>query len=560
MAEELEDERDVELSSITAIFPELIIDPQDSHTATLELDVAPSTPLIITFKAQPTSPLAAVTPCIIPPSINGENRTAGPIASALHFLTYMPSLNLKVHLPDGYPEECPPLFTLHSSWLPEADLQRLDEEGRKLWEEYGRSQVVFAYIDFLQQEVEKGFGLGQHISKPLLLPVDVKDAIMAHDRKATRQNFEKVTFDCGVCLEPKKGSACYKLSRCGHVFCVGCLQDYYNNAITEGDVSSVKCLNPECGLANLNAAERRAKKRPTLHPTELLKIPIETDQVQRYVDLKQKKKLESDKSTIYCPRTWCQGPARSKKYKKFNVRDGNLADFPQSDSEDSDTEDNIHKGGGASKSPAQSSYEDRLKICSHCAYAFCGRCLKSWHGELNFCLPPTSDNTLTAEEQASYDYIRLNTSPCPTCGSPCQKTHGCNHMRCYTCNSHFCYLCSAWLQPQDPYKHFNREGSECFQRLWELEEGDEGADVPGQRRNGVFAGPRAAELANAVLNGRANAAGVIADAMPAAPVVPELTEEQRNERAARALQRFLQLAANDEEDGWDSDELEELFN
>jgi len=244
-------------------------------------------------------------------------------------------------------------------------------------------------------------------------------------------------------------------------------------------------------------------------------------------------------------------------YRKWNVRDANLVEFPQSDSEDSDTE-----GAGRVRSnttngvvPTQASLEDRLKICSHCAYAFCGRCLKSWHGELNFCLPPSTNNALTAEEQASYDYIRLNTSPCPTCGSPCQKTHGCNHMRCYTCNSHFCYLCSAWLQPQDPYKHFNTIGTDCFQRLWELEEGDEGAAVPGQRRDGIFAGPRAAELANALLEGRAN----VVQAAPQ-PVHEQLNEEQRNERAARALQRFVRLAARDEEDGWDSDELEEFFD
>jgi len=126
-------------------------------------------------------------------------------------------------------------------------------------------------------------------------------------------------------------------------------------------------------------------------------------------------------------------------------------------------------------------------------------------------------------------------------------------MRCYTCNSHFCYLCSAWLQPQDPYKHFNTEGTDCFQRLWELEEGDEGVEVPGQRRNGVFAGPRAAELANALLEGRV-------EAPPVLRVQEQLNEEQRNERAARALQQFVRMAARDEEDGWESDELEAMFN
>lgn len=51
---------------------------------------------------------------------------------------------------------------------------------------------------------------------------------------------------------------------------------------------------------------------------------------------------------------------------------------------------------------------------------------------------------------------------------------GCNHMKCFQCNTHFCYLCGSWLDGQNPYQHFNKSGTPCYQRLWELEEGDEG--------------------------------------------------------------------------------------
>lgn len=53
-------------------------------------------------------------------------------------------------------------------------------------------------------------------------------------------------------------------------------------------------------------------------------------------------------------------------------------------------------------------------------------------------------------------------------------------MRCFRCQTHFCYLCSAWLDPANPYQHFNAQPNGqvngCFMRLWELEGGD-GADV-----------------------------------------------------------------------------------
>lgn len=34
-----------------------------------------------------------------------------------------------------------------------------------------------------------------------------------------------------------------------------------------------------------------------------------------------------------------------------------------------------------------------------------------------------------------------------------------------------------------------------------------------------------------------------------------MTDEQRDEREQAELQRFLEMARRDEEDGWDSDEL-----
>jgi E3 ubiquitin-protein ligase RNF14 len=49
-------------------------------------------------------------------------------------------------------------------------------------------------------------------------------------------------------------------------------------------------------------------------------------------------------------------------------------------------------------------------------------------------------------------------------------------MICFKCNTHFCYLCSAWLEPGNPYKHYNEEKTGCYMRLWELEGGD-GDDV-----------------------------------------------------------------------------------
>lgn len=265
---------------------------------------------------------------------------------------------------------------------------------------------------------------------------------------------------------------------CGHVFCRQCLQDFYNNAITEGDLATIRCLAPDCAkkrAANVPTSGKRRKMKTNISPSELLQIPIAHSLVKRYVRLKHKAEIESDKNTVYCPRTWCQGAARSKKHRKPSQ------DFAKAESSDEDSED---EAAPTSKEPKfKDDFRDQLlSICEDCSYAFCSRCYQGWHGvDKSNCTPRKPTGELTEEDKASLHYLQMHSTPCPTCNARAQKTHGCNHMICFKCDTHFCYLCSSWLTPGNPYQHFNNESTGCYQRLWELENGD-GDDVDAAPR------------------------------------------------------------------------------
>lgn len=460
-----DDERVEELSSITAIYPELAIDAYNPFAASIHLPVTPSTPLTISFQPAPLHS---------PPDSEGEDgkhtttSVALPASTDGHKLDHLPPLQLHLLLPQGYPAELPPKVTLSTdpAWLPSETLRQLTDEAEKLWEEYGRMQVLFAYIDHLQQAAERAFDL--HDTGLQLSPA-LKPKLLEFDARTTKEIFEAQTFDCGICLEPKKGSQCYRLTRCGHVFCRDCLQESYRQYITEGDVVFIRCLDPSCGK---DSRQTKTKKDYTLHPRELLDMGLQEPTVRRYVEMKRKKLLESDKNTVYCPRSWCQAPARSTKYPPIPA---DLRDYPDSESSDDEDESQPANTGpdGIKEKRAVETTADRLRICSKCTLAFCRVCYSGWHGDFARCWPRNASE-LTVEEQASYDYIRMHTSPCPTCSSPTQKTMGCNHMICAQCQTHFCYLCGSWLDGSNPYQHFNRTGTECYQKLWELEEGDEG--------------------------------------------------------------------------------------
>ena len=487
-----DDERIIELSSIAAIFPELILDPKSPYDATLNIAVSPTLPLKIRFHQSAESGLPVLpTP---PTSVetdddtNAITETGRKAVKAIgnnadtHNLAHLPPLVLHIHLPEGYPSTKSPVFDISTSppWIPKAKLEDLKADGERLWEELGQDQVVFTYIDHLQQLAEDGFGLGGNLQNDVRLSSDLKLALLDFDLKTKRELFEKETFDCGVCLEPKKGLHCHRLLLCSHVFCAACLQDFYNNCINEGDVDNVKCLAPNCGKETKRVPSghaqissepvtKRRKVDRTLNPSELLQIPIEQELVQRYVRLKRKKRLESDKNTIYCPRQWCQGAARSKKHPKPSD--------PLNDVEEATSESEIeHPAAASLKKTKKSKPEDipmseRLCVCEDCNLAFCSVCKRGWHGELSIC-DPRRQRELNEEEKASLQYLKLHTTACPTCSAPAQKTMGCNHMICFKCNTHFCYLCSAFLMPENPYKHYNDLKSTCYMRLWELEGGD----------------------------------------------------------------------------------------
>ncbi|KAI8233861.1 E3 ubiquitin-protein ligase itt1 [Colletotrichum sp. SAR 10_99] len=463
-----DDPRDDELSSLHAIFPELEPDDQNPYSFSIELPVHPAKPVTVTFPAASNVdvPAAAQIPGV-------EPRVES------HELFHLPSVVVRISLPQGYPSEKPPGVSISTSppWLSKEATRKLEDDGPRLWEEMGRDMVAFTYIDHVQQAADDVFGMVDGNGALEIDPLH-KIAVLDYDIEATRAAFAKETFDCGVCLDPKKGSVCHKMLDCGHIFCTQCLQEFYDNAITEGDLATVRCLAPNCAKerAETQGASGRTKKRKVktaISPSELLQMGLSQDTVTRYVTLKYKNELESDKNTIYCPRSWCNGAARSKKHRK---PDG-LEDVESSDEE---TDEEGQGTDGKQKTKKTFDVGDLLAICEDCGFAFCSRCFQSWHGEFFRCTPKRDKEEMTAEEQASIDYINLHTTPCPTCGVPAQKTHGCNHMICFRCASHFCYLCSAWLDPRNPYAHFNEQPNgkftSCYMRLWELEGGD-GDDV-----------------------------------------------------------------------------------
>jgi E3 ubiquitin-protein ligase RNF14 len=446
-----EDERSIELEVLENIYPELQrAQEDDPYTVLLNLDVDLDSSELIWIKAQ-----------------NG-NETGT--------LRYLPALNLQITLPHGYPEEKPPIIRLSTTpdWIPKEKITKLQNHVEDLWESWGRSQVIYTYIESLLTEAHNGFGLfTDSSSRSINVESSTFVNLMDFHARAQLKHFHQQTFSCEVCLESKKGYHCYEMSRCGHVFCKQCLRDYYTTCITEGEVFQVKCMAPKCTITLANGE----KIFPAIVPAELLRIPLSDELVLRYVEMHRKKHIDADKDTVYCPREFCRAPARSSKHPKS----GSVAEITEM-RELSIAPPRPGETGNAKKK------EERLAVCEKCDYAFCRVCQKGWHGDFKYCRTEAPTNALLAkEEKATMDYLRKFAAECPGCRMAIQKTHGCNHISCSQCYTHFCYVCGMWIDPRNPYRHFSEKGTECYQRLWD-EDNEDG------QLNGGYAGLRRYEL------------------------------------------------------------------
>ena len=209
----MEDERRVEMDCLAAIFPEMVTNAQDPYSASIELPVNPNTAVKVLFPASvegsvPTLPTLPTLPHSESSGDDGQLALQPAQNLESHNLCYLPPLQLHITLPKGYPSECAPIFKLstYPGWLSRSYLNELQDNGMRMWEEGGHTEVVYGYIDFLQQAAENAFGHSD--GDALVVSQEFKIALLDYDIKATQAAFDKETFECGVCLGKIQHAKC----------------------------------------------------------------------------------------------------------------------------------------------------------------------------------------------------------------------------------------------------------------------------------------------------------------------------------------------------------------
>eukprot|EP00081_Caenorhabditis_elegans_P017919 NP_498200.1 RBR-type E3 ubiquitin transferase [Caenorhabditis elegans] len=332
--------------------------------------------------------------------------------SSDHFsipLDILPPIRLKFHLPNDYPSVSSPKLELESYWMNQEQMTSCETELARICEENQMMEVLFmcyqTIIDSIDQSHLKIINLNEAcaLKNNGETIESLKKKILGKGEEAAEEHFVNTLFDCEVCYDSQMGQHCIKFQPCSHVFCKQCTFDYYRT-ISKGVVSkAMQCLAEGC-------------------------------------------KSEAQQNTV-----------------KEALGDDLYAK------------------------------QRFLAECSYCNFSFCNLCKQTFHG-IERCKWKKGDKELLVkrwkdgdeaekaemcrqfggekrveelvERFLNEEWLDSNSKPCPKCSVSIEKNEGCHKMHCTKCDTYFCWLCSETLDKEDPYKHFQGDGS-CSGRLFE---------------------------------------------------------------------------------------------
>jgi len=249
----------------------------------------------------------------------------------------------------------------------------------------------------------------------------------------------RTIITCPICVIDVYGNDCFSCYSCSSAACKSCIKSYLETIITDGKVKSITCpINPSCNVE--------------LTPAQIASV-VSKEIFHRYDRLLFQLSIDSMDDVIYCPR--CQNPVIITR----------------------NTDDNL---------------SNTLGECATCSFVFCTLCGKTFHG-VNPCqytegqlkdiykeyqnASPHERYALEQkygkifnrlmDEMASMETITRTARKCPHCSIFVDKLDGCNKMTCTKCHSYFCWMCLQVLSKTDPYGHFSRPESKCFNKLFE---------------------------------------------------------------------------------------------
>lgn len=229
---------------------------------------------------------------------------------------HLPILNLYIKLPENYPSQQPPEYTISITWLTPWQTSLICQKLDDFWQ---GEEVLFQWLDFLKNELLTFLNITESFDISFLISAfeEPKDAFVCDmlrlkddrcmneipfchpivtlfecEKETSYMEFLKEMHTCDICLDNNFGRNMIQIQNCEHVFCKDCLERFVTLKINSRDVVKMACPGTNCNTL----LEPYMIKRlcPELYPT--------------YEEFSLKVALDGMRDVIYCPKQSCQNP------------------------------------------------------------------------------------------------------------------------------------------------------------------------------------------------------------------------------------------------------------
>lgn len=190
---------------------------------------------------------------------------------------------------------------------------------------------------------------------------------------------------CPVCFCDYPPNEFIFMPDCGHGLCNYCFPGYLQSKVGDGVESVLSvCPDAKCNM---------------IVPERLFQQLCEPASYNRYKEFLSKSFVDLSKQAKWCPGRDCSMAVEYKAALTVDV------------------------------------------TCSSCSKAFCFSCTKDAHMPMSCDGLTTWTDRISAGDDDTANWLKVNTKPCPKCKRPIQKNSGCMHMTCSQCRHEFCWLC-----------------------------------------------------------------------------------------------------------------------
>ena len=175
------------------------------------------------------------------------------------FVNNLTPVILTLVLPETYPVEACPVFTLSCQWLSSTQLSAVATKLESLYTENQGEQILYIWANWIQNDLLNSLSLQSVLIIDELetvldprISIDDTDSfarfaeVVTYDFSLTEKQFLTELQTCLVCYKEDSGSNFIRLIPCLHHYCFDCITEFCTMHVQDGTIG--KCVSERTGF------------------------------------------------------------------------------------------------------------------------------------------------------------------------------------------------------------------------------------------------------------------------------------------------------------------------